>query len=360
MRICSLVVPAGFSIFFLLFPIARAETPLAPALYVFGDSLVDSGNNNLLPTIAKADFLPYGKDFPGGVTGRFTDGKTVADFVAELLGLPYAPPYLSLLKHNILTGWNYASGSCGILPETGAQFGKCLNLDNQIDLFQKTIRRDMKRQFNSLNELSDYLAKSIFLVSIGSNDYIINYLEHDLCNISRIYSPQAFAQHLTDRLSGCFKRLYESGARRIVMFEIGPIGCMPIFTRKLKPRGPCVEEFNQLVSYFNSELSEMLKGLTTSLQGATFVLAQINKLAYDAITNPSKYGLTDGTNPCCIAGIDGTWPCIPSLSSCPNPDQHFFWDAFHPTQAAYSLISTRCFEHPSPCFPTNIQQLVQV
>lgn len=42
--------------------------------------------------------------------------------LAELLGLPYAPPYLGLTannKINISTGVNYASGSAGILQETG-------------------------------------------------------------------------------------------------------------------------------------------------------------------------------------------------------------------------------------------------
>lgn len=134
--------------------------PLAPALYVFGDSLFDSGNNNMLPTVAKADYLPYGVNFAKGVTGRFTNGKTVADFLgtipvvimllcdfkekenndqmyvnlvkafyklffffpcllAEFLGLPYSPPFMSIRRSTPLKGLNYASGSCGILPETG-------------------------------------------------------------------------------------------------------------------------------------------------------------------------------------------------------------------------------------------------
>lgn len=60
---------------------SRDSPPLAPALYVFGDSLFDSGNNNLLPTLTRANYLPYGVNFPGGVTGRFTNGRTVADFI---------------------------------------------------------------------------------------------------------------------------------------------------------------------------------------------------------------------------------------------------------------------------------------
>lgn len=70
---------------FLHFLGATYSSPLVPALYVFGDSLFDSGNNNFLPTLAKADFPPYGLNFIKGVTGRFTNGRTVADFIGTLI-----------------------------------------------------------------------------------------------------------------------------------------------------------------------------------------------------------------------------------------------------------------------------------
>jgi hypothetical protein len=52
-----------------------------PALYVFGDSIVDSGNN--LNTVVNASYLPYGYDFPSPASGRFTNGKTVADMLGK-------------------------------------------------------------------------------------------------------------------------------------------------------------------------------------------------------------------------------------------------------------------------------------
>jgi hypothetical protein len=54
-----------------------------PALFVFGDSVVDSGNNNYINTIARCDFLPYGKDFGGGnqPTGRFSNGLIPSDII---------------------------------------------------------------------------------------------------------------------------------------------------------------------------------------------------------------------------------------------------------------------------------------
>lgn len=53
-----------------------------PAVFVFGDSTVDTGNNNNLITLAKSNFPPYGKDFMGGIaTGRFSNGKLPSDLI---------------------------------------------------------------------------------------------------------------------------------------------------------------------------------------------------------------------------------------------------------------------------------------
>ncbi|KAL2896018.1 hypothetical protein RDABS01_037802, partial [Bienertia sinuspersici] len=102
---------------------SSSKTPLIPALYVFGDSLFDGGNNNWLPTLAKVNYPPYGQNFPRGPTGRFSNGKLLNDFIAEYVGLPYPPPYVNPLRAfqpKKLTGYNYASGACGILRDTGS------------------------------------------------------------------------------------------------------------------------------------------------------------------------------------------------------------------------------------------------
>ena len=60
--------------------------PLATALIVFGDSIVDPGNNNNLPsTRMKANHAPYGKDFNGGVpTGRFSNALLPPDLIGMI------------------------------------------------------------------------------------------------------------------------------------------------------------------------------------------------------------------------------------------------------------------------------------
>lgn len=58
------------------------RTRLPRSVMIFGDLIVDSGNNNHLKTVAKCNFPPYGRDFKGGIaTGRFTNGKTPADLL---------------------------------------------------------------------------------------------------------------------------------------------------------------------------------------------------------------------------------------------------------------------------------------
>ncbi|KAI6706962.1 hypothetical protein NL676_009924 [Syzygium grande] len=334
--------------------------PLAPALYVFGDSLVDNGNNNKFPTLAKANYLPYGDDFSGGVTGRFTNGRTVPDCLAELLGLPYPPPYKSFNESAVTTGLNFASGGCGILPETGNFAGKCLSLEEQVRLFESAAVNDLPRLFKSSDEFSGYLAKSILTIFIGNNDYILNYLNPLIYNTSRTYEPQPFAKLLVDTLSPHLERLYNRGARKFVVFEIGPIGCIPTIAKGSKHEGVCDEGSNLLVSYFNQMLQPMLENMTSSLAGSMFVLGRANSLCYDAILNPSNYGLTDSRNPCCTTWINGTLPCVPLLTPCPDADKHFFWDGYHPTDAVSSFSASQCFNDTKVCSPISIQDLVQI
>uniref|UniRef100_A0A1S3ZZ95 GDSL esterase/lipase At4g16230-like n=1 Tax=Nicotiana tabacum TaxID=4097 RepID=A0A1S3ZZ95_TOBAC len=95
-----------------------------PANFVFGDSLVDVGNNNYIASLSKANFFPNGIDF-GGPTGRYTNGRTIVDILgSEEVGFNLTPPYLAPTTSGpvVLQGVNYASGGGGILNESGQIF----------------------------------------------------------------------------------------------------------------------------------------------------------------------------------------------------------------------------------------------
>jgi hypothetical protein len=64
-----------------------------PAVFVFGDSTVDVGNNNFLGGTrkeGKANFPQYGVDFPTSMpTGRFSNGFNTADQLGARIALAH-------------------------------------------------------------------------------------------------------------------------------------------------------------------------------------------------------------------------------------------------------------------------------
>ena len=60
------------------------QNQATPALFYFGDSIIDTGNNNNLTTEMKCNFSPYGMNFPTGVaTGRFSNGRVASDYICS-------------------------------------------------------------------------------------------------------------------------------------------------------------------------------------------------------------------------------------------------------------------------------------
>ncbi|KAH9725367.1 GDSL esterase/lipase [Citrus sinensis] len=179
-----------------------------PCFFIFGDSLVDNGNNNRILTLARANYRPYGVDFPQGATGRFTNGRTYVDALAQLLGFPnYIPPYARTRGPALLRGVNYASGAAGILDQTGTNLGDHTSMNQQVAAFGETVLQ-MRRYFRGDNNaLNNYLSKCIFYSGMGSNDYLNNYFMPTFYSTSSDYTTKAFAalllQEYTRQLMVC-------------------------------------------------------------------------------------------------------------------------------------------------------------
>lgn len=95
----------------------RSSATKVPAIIVFGDSSVDSGNNNFINTIVKSNYEPYGRDFDGGrPTGRFSNGRLATDFISQAFNLsPTIPAYLDP-AYDIK---DFAAGVCFASAATG-------------------------------------------------------------------------------------------------------------------------------------------------------------------------------------------------------------------------------------------------
>ncbi|KAL3684115.1 hypothetical protein R1sor_002137 [Riccia sorocarpa] len=339
---------------------AQTSTGTVPvASFIFGDSLVDSGNNNYIASLARANYAANGIDFPGGkATGRFCNGRHVPDIIGQTFGLPFVPAYLdpSTKGNAILKGVNYASGGSGILDDTGVTFIEVLTMDKQLTYFANT-----KNQLISMlgqSATDQLLADSLFSVTMGSNDYLNNYF---LAVSPRRASlnPKQYQDVVINKYRDQLQKLYDLGARRIILPSVGPIGCIPYqLTVKFRQNGQCDPE-NSIIRDFNTAVKGLVQELNTKLGQPHFILVDAYSKVSDMISRKGAYGFTAVDSACCGAGgpYNGLLPCNPTASVCADRSKSLFWDPYHPTDAANVFLAQQ-FVDGSDGYPMNIRQLV--
>uniref|UniRef100_A0A803MHQ9 Uncharacterized protein n=1 Tax=Chenopodium quinoa TaxID=63459 RepID=A0A803MHQ9_CHEQI len=260
-----------------------------PAFLVFGDSIVDSGNNNYIATIGRANFPPYGRDFPGGVaTGRFSNGKVPSDFIVEELGIKeFVPPYLDPKVNisDLLTGVSFAFGAAGYDPES-AKSSNVLTLEDQLNLFKGYIKK-LKAAVGE-NITSTIISQSVYLVCAGSNDITNTYFS--VVPFERLrYDVSTYTSMMVNWASSFVQQLYDLGARRIGVISAPPCGCLP--SQRTLHGGPlrsCFEDENEASILFNNKLFSELNHLNQKLTGSRFVYLDIYNPILNLINNPSQ------------------------------------------------------------------------
>ncbi|CAI0475271.1 unnamed protein product [Linum tenue] len=281
-----------------------------PCCFIFGDSLVDNGNNNQLLSLARADYPPYGIDFPAGPSGRFSNGKTTADVITELLGFDnYIPPYAAAAGEDVLKGVNYASAAAGIRDDTGRHLGERISFSGQVRNHQDTVSR---------------------IVELMGTE-------------------ETAAKHLS---------------KKFVLIGVGPVGCSPseLTYHSLDGR-TCVQRINSANQIFNDKLRSLVARLNRNISDANFVFINAYGIVQDLIDNPGGHGFQVTNEACCGVGRNnGQITCLPLQAPCENRDEYLFWDAFHPTEAANRAVGRRFYkaQSPSDTYPFDIHRLAQL
>nr|GMD10789.1 GDSL esterase/lipase At5g45670-like [Ipomoea batatas] len=265
--------------------------PQVPCYFIFGDSLVDNGNNNNIGSLARANYLPYGIDFPGGPTGRFSNGKTTVDVIAELLGFDdYIPPYAAARGQEILRGVNFASAAAGIREETGQQLGARISFSGQVRNYKNTVDQIVQIMGDE-DSAANYLSKCIYSIGVGSNDYLNNYFMPLYYTTSRQYNTEQYADILIQQYTEQLKTLYDYGARKFVLNGVGQIGCSPNALAQNSPDGTtCVERINVANRIFNDKLRALVDDLNTNTPDAKFTFINAYAIFQDIVNNPSAFG----------------------------------------------------------------------
>ncbi|XP_027926989.1 GDSL esterase/lipase At5g22810 [Vigna unguiculata] len=315
--------------------------PLVPALFIFGDSVVDVGNNNHLLTIVKANFPPYGRDFNNhSSTGRFCNGKLATDYTAESLGFTsYPPPYLNLdvKGTNLLNGANFASAASGYYDST-AKLYHTIPLSKQLEHYKES--QNILVGIVGQSNASSIISGAIHLVSAGNSDFIQNYYINPL--LYKLYSADQFSDILMQHYSTFIQNLYALGARRIGVTTLPPMGCLPAaITLFGSGSNECVVRLNSDAVNFNKKLNTTSQSLQKSLSGLKLVILDIYQPLYDLVTKPSENGFFEARKACCGTGLLETSILCnkKSVGTCANASEYVFWDGFHPSEAANKVLA---------------------
>ncbi|KAI3461016.1 hypothetical protein Pfo_017679 [Paulownia fortunei] len=338
---------AILAVFVAVAALAMVAPPVegARAFFVFGDSLVDNGNNNYLVTTARADSPPYGIDYPTHrPTGRFSNGYNIPDLISQALGAESTLAYLNpeLRGEKLLVGANFASAGIGILNDTGIQFASIIRIYRQLELFQEYQSR--VSALTGEEEAQLLVNRALVLITLGGNDFVNNYFLTPI-TIRRVqYNLQAYSQFLISEYRKILLRLYELGARRVLVTGTGPLGCVPAELATRSTNGQCAEEPQRAAAIFNPLLVQMIAGLNQELGSDIFVAANTMQMQNDFINNPQAFGFITSKVACCGQGpYNGVGICTALSNLCPNRDLYAFWDPFHPTERANKIIVQTIF-----------------
>lgn len=251
------------------------------SLYVFGDSLSDSGNLFGLTGGTTPPSPPY-------FNGRFSNGPVWVESLAPALGFNYVQQT------------NFAIG--------GAESGALAPIDvlNQVNGF-----------IGAGGTVPD---GALTVVWAGNNDFLRN---------AATTPSSVLTASVVTNIATAIGTLNAFGANTFLVPNLPKFGN--------SPGGAATglgDSLNALASFYNTNLHEGLIGLESSL-GVKIMIMDIEGLFDDVIANPDVYGLSNVTIPC----LDGT---AQPTGVCPTDaaaDATLFWDAIHPTRAGHSVVS---------------------
>ncbi|KAJ1289391.1 hypothetical protein BS78_02G160700 [Paspalum vaginatum] len=319
----------------------RAAAGKVSAIIVLGDSTVDPGNNDFIPTIAKSNFPPYGRDFDGGVaTGRFSNGRLVTDFVSEAFGLPPSvPAYLDpgYTIDQLAMGVSFASGGTG-LDDLTPRIASVIPLRQQLE-YLKEYQERLRVAMGSA-AADEIIAEALYIFSIGTNDFILNYLALPLRPAQ--YTAAEYVAYLVGLAEAAVRDVYDLGARKIEFTGLAPFGCIPSArTLNRDAPGECDEEHNRLALMFNEQLREAVRRLNVDLAGAQVVYAETYSVLSAIVANPSDYGFENVAQGCCGTGlIESSVLCaLDEPLTCPDADKYAFFDSVHPSERTYRIVA---------------------
>ena len=278
--------------------------PTYSSLVVFGDSYSDNGNeyrfsNNSWP----AD--------PAYYQGRFSNGLVWNEILAQNLSIPlknYA--YGGATTSNaFVQGY---SGKGGTIPVP--------SIDEQVNMYLDQAPEDAP------------LNSTLFAFLGGANDIL--------------FDPNITAVQSVGVLSGLTTQLRNRGAQNFLLLNYPDLGMLPYDYYIPLPTqlqlGNFSQDLDEDLGSLTSSLTASGRSPTTPTSSPPVTVTYVNLIPlfqsfgyYEG--DWRKYGFDQfGLYGNCLVGV---YAEVPNRTLCTNPDEHVFWDEYHPTRISHALIA---------------------
>jgi phospholipase/lecithinase/hemolysin len=321
----SAVIRIGF---FLIVVFAQsigwAASPRYDNLYVFGDSLSDTGNDLVLTKAQRISPAIPPSESPHRTyyKGRFSNGTVAVEYLWPLMRndkKASLTPFLSK-KGLILKGainFSFGGSTSGYVSQTPGNF-YVPGVLGQIDMFRAALLGQRPSP------------RTLYFIWTGGNDYLPP-------------PPALPAQpaEVVANITRAVETLYSLGARDFMIPNLPDLGLAPI-------AGANSAGLSLLTEGHNSLLAEARDDLATRLEGAKIILVDIHT------TVQSMAGSFSATPPALAIASPGTGAvdCLfRNPTTCPDvnltapvADQLYFWDVLHPTTAAHAQLGQAMFD----------------
>lgn len=86
------------------------------------------------------------------------------------------------------------------------------------------------------------------------------------------------------------QRLYELGARKVIVTGTGPMGCVPAELAQRSRTGECAVELQRAAALFNPQLASMISSVNNEIGSDVFMAANTFEMHMDFVSNPQAFG----------------------------------------------------------------------
>lgn len=210
-------------------------------------------------------------------------------------------------------------------------------VQTEVDDYKKYIGE--LKEYMGEKKTAEFLKDAMYVISVGTNDFMENYYT-PLRTSAYSLPVEEYEVQLLGDAEKFFTDLYNAGARKIVLFGLTPLGCLPL-VRATWGLGDCYDKYNELAKIYNSKLESLVKKLNNNLKGLRLVFSPLYGTVMDMIEHPGKYGFENVDKGCCGTGmVEMSFMCNRlNPFTCSDADKYLFWDSFHPAQRTAKLVS---------------------